>query len=159
MIVVSDTSSISNLIQIGEIELLRATFSTVVVPDAVYAEICRIESNRIALTSLEWIERKSVSNTTLKDRFLLRLDAGEAEAIVLAMELSADYLLIDESLGREIAKELGLTITGILGVLLRAKSEGHISEIKPFIDRLVNEAGFRLNKNLIANTLYQAGEA
>ncbi len=158
MIVVSDTSCVSNLIQIGEIDLLRAVFSSVVIPDAVYAEISKIDDNRIVLESLEWIERKTVSNVTLRNQFLLRLDAGESEAIVLAIELSADYLLIDESLGRSIAKEFGVSITGILGVLLRAKSEGHIAAIRPFIDRLVIHAGFRLSKDLIADTLYQANE-
>jgi uncharacterized protein len=158
MIIVSDTSPISNLLQIGEIELLRLIFSRVIIPDAVYREICEVEANRTALIQLDWIERMTVSDTTLRDRLLLTVDPGEADAIALAVELSADYLLIDEALGRSVAKDLGLNITGLLGVLLRAKRDGHITQIKPYLDRLVNEVGFRLSAALIDDALYQAGE-
>jgi uncharacterized protein len=158
MIIVSDTSPISNLLQIGEIELLRLIFSRVIIPDAVYHEICEVEANRTALIQLDWIERMTVSDTTLRDRLLLTVDPGEADAIALAVELSADYLLIDEALGRSVAKDLGLNITGLLGVLLRAKRDGHITQIKPYLDRLVNEVGFRLSAALIDDALYQAGE-
>lgn len=158
MIIVSDTSPISNLLQIGEIELLRSTFSRVIIPDAVYLEICEVEASRIALSELEWIERLAVSDSALRDRLLQTLDPGEADAICLALELSADYLLIDESLGRSVARDMGIPITGLLGVLLRAKRDGHIAQIKPYIDRLVNEVGFRLSNALIADALYQANE-
>jgi uncharacterized protein len=158
MIIVSDTSPISNLLQIGEIELLRLIFSRVIIPDAVYREICEVEANRTALIQLDWIERMTVSDTTLRDRLLLTVDPGEADAIALAVELSADYLLIDEALGRSVAKDLGLNITGLLGVLLRAKRDGHITQIKPYLGRLVNEAGFRLSAALIDDALYQADE-
>lgn len=158
MIIVSDTSPISNLLQIGEIELLRLTFSRVVIPNAVYHEICEIDANRVALSNLPWIERLTVSDTALRDRLLRIVDPGEADAIALAVELSSDYLLIDEALGRSVAKNLGITITGLLGVLLRAKHDGHIVVVKPYIDRLVNEAGFRLSAALIDDTLHQAGE-
>jgi uncharacterized protein len=158
MIIVSDTSPISNLLQIGEIELLRLTFSRVIIPDAVYREICEVEANRVALIQLDWIERMTVSDTTLRDRLLLTVDPGEADAIALAVELSADYLLIDEAIGRSVARDLGLNITGLLGVLLRAKRDGHITQIKPYLDKLVNEVGFRLSAALIDDALYQAGE-
>lgn len=158
MIVVSDTSPISNLLQIGEIELLRLTFSRVIIPDAVHHEICEVETSKSALSELNWIERLTVSDVALRDRLLEIVDPGEAEAITLAVELSCDFLLIDEALGRNVAKKLGITITGLLGVLLRAKNDGHIVLVKPYIDRLVNEAGFRLSASLIDDALQQAGE-
>lgn len=89
---------------------------------------------------------------------LERIDIGEAEAIALAVEISADYLLIDEAIGRDIARSMGIKITGLLGVLLRAKRGGHVDLIKPYIDRLVNEANFRLSASLIDEALFQAGE-
>jgi len=158
MIIVSDTSPISNLLKIGEIDLLRLTFSQVRIPDAVFVEICRIEAHRIALESLNWIERASLTDVSLLNELRDKVDIGEAEAIALALELSADYLLIDENLGRSIALDMGLKITGLLGVLLRAKADGHISLIEPYVDRLVRDANFRLSPALIADALYQAGE-
>lgn len=69
------------------------------------------------------------SNTTKKLRN--ELDEGEADAITIACEIGADLLLIDEALGRKIAHQEGLRITGILGVLLDAKNQGLISHVKP----------------------------
>ena len=158
MIIVSDTSPISNLLQIGEIGILRAVFARVIIPPSVYSEICEVEESRQALANLDWIESREVAETGLQDQLKQTLDPGEAEAIALAIELSADSLLIDESLGRSVADQLGVRITGLLGVLLEAKDGGHISAVRPFIDRLVSEAGFRLGRELINDVLYQAGE-
>lgn len=158
MIVVSDTSAISNLLRIGEIDLLRLTFSRVLIPTAVYDEIYKIEANRKALENIDWIERVEISEIGLRDELLRRLHKGEAEAIALAVELSADFLLIDEAEGRRVARSMGVRITGLLGVLSRAKIDGHIDLIRPYIDRLVLEANFRLGQSLIDETLFQAGE-
>lgn len=81
------------------------------------------------------------------------LDSGEAEAIALAIELKADYLLMDEIKGRQIAENFGIKVTGILGVLIKAKEEGLIAEVKPYLQKLVNEAGFWLNPKLIEKIL------
>ena len=140
MIVVSDTSAISNLLKIDAVDILRLTFGRVIIPDAVYEEICEVRSHRLILSRLGWIDR------------------GEAEAITLAIRLSADYLLIDEAEGRGIARQLGVKIVGLLGVLSIAKENGHIERIKPYIDRLIHEARFRLSRELIEETLHQAGE-
>lgn len=158
MIVVSDTSAISNLLRIGEIALLRLTFTRVLIPTAVYDEICSVEENRRALKIIDWIERVEISEIGLGDELSRRLHKGEAEAITLAVELSADYLLIDEAEGRSVARSMGIRITGLLGVLSRAKIDGHIDLIKPYIDRLVLEANFRLGQSLIDELLFQAGE-
>lgn len=158
MIIVSDTSPISNLLQIGEIDILRAVFDRVIIPASVYSEICEVDESRRALADLDWIENREVTDTGLQDQLKQTLDPGEAEAIALAIELSADYLLIDESLGRSVADQLGVRITGLPGVLLQAKDGGHITAVKPYIDRLVAEVGFRLGRELINDVLYQAGE-
>lgn len=90
---------------------------------------------------------------------LQQLDRGEAEAIRLALRFRAqDHLLIlDERLGRIQARRLGLTITGSLGVLLRAKQSGLISSIKPLIDQLLAK-GFYLSPVLVQRVLEVAGE-
>lgn len=86
------------------------------------------------------------------------LDIGEAEGIALALELEADLLLIDERLGRMTAKYFDLEILGLLGILVQAKQEGLINEIRPLLDQLRFEIGFRISKQLYREVLRLAQE-
>jgi predicted nucleic acid-binding protein len=158
MIVVSDTSPISNLLQIGDLDLLRLLFEEIVIPHDVFLEICKVKEQAEILANQDWITPVGISDTALKDKLLKDLDKGEAEAIVLAIELNADYLLMDETKGRAIAESYNVKVIGILGVLLQAKEKGFISEVKPHLDKLVNEAGFWLNPNIIKKVLELAKE-
>ena len=88
----------------------------------------------------------------------IRLMSGEAEAIVLAGELHADYLLMDEAAGRAVAIRCGLRVIGLLGLLLRAKDRGMIPAIAPLLDTLEREAGFWMTADLKRRVLDQAGE-
>ena len=158
MIVVSDTSPITNLLQIGELDLLRRIFGEIIVPIQVFNELCQIESQKNVLGKQEWIKSATPSNRKLKDDLLEKLDEGESEAIALAIELKADYLLMDEQAGRLIAQSYGIKVTGILGVLIQAKDKGLISEVKPLLEGLVSDAGFWLNPKLIEEVLKLVGE-
>jgi uncharacterized protein len=109
---------------------------------------------------VDWLDVRSVSDQSQvmlleRDR---RLDPGEANAIVLALELKATQLLIDERLGRVEAKRQGLRITGILGVLLAAKRQGLILAVRPILDRLIGGANFRISNQLYDEILTLAGE-
>jgi uncharacterized protein len=86
------------------------------------------------------------------------LNAGEAEAIVLAKEISADRLLIDERKGRRLAQAEGVRVIGLVGVVLLAKRKGLIPNARELIERLVNEAGVYLDPELINSALQTLGE-
>ena len=86
------------------------------------------------------------------------LHEGESEALALADEHDARLILLDEKKGRQKAKEIGLTVKGIVGVLQEAKEKGLIDVIKPLLIRL-QANGIRLSESLINNALQEAGEA
>lgn len=86
------------------------------------------------------------------------LDADESEAIALALELRSDLLLLDERRGRSIANQLGINVTGLLGVLLVAKQRGCLNAIKPLLHDLSNVAGFWIDRELYRLVLASAGE-
>ena len=85
------------------------------------------------------------------------MDLGESEAIVLALEKQASYLIIDEFTGRQIADQYGLTVIGLLGVLVQAKQKGLIQAVKPHLEAL-RQQGFRLSQSLIDMVLKRLGE-
>lgn len=157
MVVVSDTSSISNLIQIGLVELLRDLYGEVVITPAVQRELYRIDSQIAIIEKLSWIKVQMPKNQKMVLELLEKLDLGESESIVLAMEMNADYLLIDESLGRRIATELGIQVTGLLGVLIQAKKLEKISELASYVQDL-RRVGFRLNQKLVQSVLEKLDE-
>ncbi|WP_239005371.1 DUF3368 domain-containing protein [Gloeothece citriformis] len=87
-----------------------------------------------------------------------KLDQGEAEAIILAVELNADQLLIYERLGRQEAIKLGLSLTGVLGVLLIAKKRGLIDNVKLVMDELISQTTIRVRNQLYNLILREANE-
>jgi predicted nucleic acid-binding protein len=84
------------------------------------------------------------------------LDSGEAEAITLALETRAKWVLLDESEARRIAKDLGLKVTGVLGILLRACRQKRIPSLRTEIERLREKAGFFIADHLIEDLLKQS---
>lgn len=132
--VVSNTTPIIALSVIGRLNLLRELYAEVMIPPAVFSEILAGGTSRTGVAELRragWIQTKSLQDPRRAD-LLVNLDRGEAEAIALAMEIDADLLLIDERLARRHALGLGLTITGSLGVLLKAKERGACSKAPTF---------------------------
>jgi predicted nucleic acid-binding protein len=161
MIIVSDTSPIINLAVIGQLSLLQKLYGTVVVPQAVYEEIVIEGAGQAGATEVaqaDWIEIKGITNRPLVTSLEGELDIGEAEAIVLAVELKADLLLIDERKGRIVANRLGVNSIGLLGVLIRAKHEGMISAVGLIMDELRSKAGFWIDDELYNYILQVAGE-
>ncbi len=158
MIVVSDTSPITNLIRIDQLDLLQQLFEIVIIPRKVYEELSEYETQKDEIDNRTWIFIKDVENSIEVNELEDKLDIGEAEAIVLAKELKAAFLIIDERKGRKIAEEKGLHIVGLLGVLISAKTKGYLKELKPLLDKLVYEIGFRVSEKLYKKILEEVGE-
>jgi uncharacterized protein len=158
MPVVSNTSPILNLAIVDQLELLRRQFGKILIPNAVLDEL-KIDEERLGSQAIRgaissgWVQAQRVSNEPLAQLLKQTLDRGESEAIALSVELTADWTLLDEREGRKAAKSLGLKVTGILGILLRAKQTGEIESLQPIIDELINKAGFRIAPELLAQVL------
>jgi predicted nucleic acid-binding protein len=161
MIVVSDTSPINYIVKIDQLTLLKKLFGEIIIPHEVYYELLKYNETARALNqvsvqsfiSVQQIELPSALPELLKD-----LDKGEQEAILLAKQLNADILLIDEISGREAAKKFQLRVVGLLGVLELAKAQGYIAEIKPLLKTLVEVHGFWINNDLVTEVLRKAKE-
>jgi len=134
--------------RIGQLELLPSLF-VVHAPQGVAEEFGRIPA---------WLHVRPVELTALLEELLLKLDQGEAEAIVLAHTMAGARLLLDERRGRAVAQSLGLPVTGTAGILLAAKAVGLLTEIRPLLDALIHEHDFRLSERHYAQVLSEAGE-
>lgn len=163
MPVVSNTSPVLNLAIIGRLPLLQQQFGEIWLPPVVISEL-RIDEDLPGVQTVRealaegWIHIQAVEDIGLVEVLRRDLDGGEAEAIALAIQLKADHILLDEKEGRRIAKTLGLRSTGILGVLLRAKQEGHLPSVRETIEQLQIQAGFRIGMELLAGILRESGE-
>ena len=124
MPVVSNSTPLIHLAKIDKLDLLKEFFGEVFIPEAVYRE-CVLEGkgseDSEPIEKADWIKVVRIKDETLKKSLMLELDEGESEAIVLALEVNSELLLIDDYDGREIARALGLKVTGTIGVLLKAK--------------------------------------
>jgi predicted nucleic acid-binding protein len=144
LIVVSDTSPILNLAAVDKLQLLGDLYGEIVIPPAVAQEL---ERNGIQ-TAPSWARIVAAQNQEEVRYLREQLDAGEAEAIVIAGELGADVLLVDEKRGRRIAANRGLEVTGLLGVPAEAKARGLIPSCKPILDSMIRIAGFSIGDDL-----------
>lgn len=161
MPVVSNSSPLISLAAVGQLSLLERLCGQVVIPAAVYAEVALAGRGRpgAALTAtVPWIATRAVQNTALVTQLRRNLNAGEAEAIALAVEVQAGLLVIDERRARNEARQLGLAVTGVVGILLEAKALQLIPAIKPVLDALLAAAGYRLSARLYREALRLAGE-
>ena len=153
MPVVSNTSPIMNLAIIGELSLLRDQFGEVLIPGAVLEEL-RVEENLPGSQSVSdalkagWIRIEAVKQDSLVRAMERDLDKGEAEAIALAMQVNADWVLKDERDGRKAAKSMKLKVVGVLGILLKAQRKGRSRSFKQAMDRLREKAGFYVRTDL-----------
>jgi hypothetical protein len=161
MIVVSDTSPISNLLIIDRIYILKDLFSEVTIPPAVDSEILELKKFNVDISSYRnagWIQVSTPSNIHKVTALERNLDEGESQAIALAIEIKCDLLLIDERIGTKIARDEGLNTIGLIGVLIKAKEKGLIPNLKTVLTELRTSAGFWIGDALQERILKDAGE-
>lgn len=160
-VVVSDTSPIRALNNLGLIDLLRELYAEVVVPTAVDAELRQPRDGEqpIDLSQLVFISIRAPSSAVDVAAFRTKLDPGESEALALAVEMRADLILMDEKAGRSSAGRLGITTTGTFGVLVEARRLGLVAALAPLIDRLRDEHRFFVTPEVRARVLLAVGES
>jgi hypothetical protein len=145
MIVISNSTPLIALAKINHLQLLKEYFGGILIPEEVYDEVVRRGSGLAGASEIaacDWITRAQVTNRLAVDALCISLDRGEAEAIVLASEKNG-LLIIDDGEGRKAARQLGLKITGTIGILLLASKERKL-DLRSALDDL-KAAGFHLS--------------
>jgi predicted nucleic acid-binding protein len=158
--VISNTSPLQYLHQVGGLDLLRTLVGTLVIPPAVVRELAEGRARGIDLPdpeSLDWIVVR-VPRSTPALPLLADLGPGEAEVLALVLESAGAVAILDDALARRMAESLHLPLTGTLGVLVDAKKAGLLHAVAPLLDSL-DALGFRLASRTRAAVLALAGEA
>jgi predicted nucleic acid-binding protein len=157
---VVNTSPLVFLGNLGRLELLRHEGREVCLPQAVAEEIAEkpdAAAQAVQAACATWLQVRNVTDQTAVTLVQASLHKGEAEAIVLATELHAERLVMDDQDARQFAIRCGLTVIGTLGILLAAKQRGAIASLRAEINALAS-LGFRANPRLVTAVLQSAGE-
>jgi len=161
MIVVANTTPLIGLASIQKFNLLQQLFGEIYIPQAVYDEAVaagREEGGaKREVSGATWIKIVQVQDRLAVEVLLDELDLGEAEVIVLARELNADWVLMDERKARRKLAQMGINRIGTLGILLKAKQARHLDTIRPEIDKLQKQS-FRMSHDVMEVVLKEAGE-
>ena len=156
-LVVSDTSPLLNLALIDRFDLLETQFSSITVPTHVWTELTEGDAGVDALVALRdkgFLSIVEVEESELFTEIGHELDRGETAAICHAIERDADLVLIDEKDGRCVARRHGLTVTGVIGILLRGANNGNVA-LQTELDAL-RDAGFWISDRLYSKVLRKA---
>lgn len=160
MRVVSDTSPISNLAMIGRLDFLRRLHGTILISPVVAAELSRLR-HPVGLAAIEaaladgWLK---IEPLAIPAPDISGLHAGETESIALALSEPGATLLMDEADGRKAARARGVTLGGVVGVLIAARKKDWIPALKPELLALRLQARFFLSPRFFAEALAVVGE-
>jgi len=157
MKVVVNTTPLISLACVGRLDLLERLFGGIILAEAVFREIKAKQSHAYVEIDQPWIEIRPIAGQMYKQLLLSQLDSGEAETIILAQEIQADYVVIDENRGYRLARQAGLPVVRTLSLLLRAKQKGYVTQIKPILDEMVAR-GRWYSPAVCRAMLLQAGE-
>ncbi|MEH2054636.1 MAG: DUF3368 domain-containing protein [Nostoc sp.] len=160
IIVINTAPLISIIAAIGDLRILQSLYTQVLVPFEVCQEILAGGASGFAVSEFEdadWLQKSQVPLTNISPFLLNSLDLGEASVIQLALNENIQTVCIDEAAGRRVARLSGLSVTGTIGILLRAHREGYPIDIKQAIDRMIAR-GIRLSETIINFAVQQTGE-
>ena len=157
--VIVNSTPIISLSKAGCLYLLKELYGQVSIPTAVKEEVTRKnDSVKAELENSEWIHVEPVTNSASKSMYKAKLHDGEVEVMILAQEYEGDHLvIIDDGSARRTADYLGLTLTGTIGVLIKAKEKGLINAVMPFIAKMEKQ-GIFFSDELKARVKRVAGE-
>ena len=158
--IVVNTTPLISLCYLERLDLLKLLYGNISIAQAVYDEITA-KPDSIANVQInaaqKWINVVKIKNEMAKVFYKSQLHDGEVETMILAKELNADLLIIDDKNAKKHAKYLGLNVTGTLGVLLKAKELGYITSIRPLIDKLLTK-NIYIGNSIVQFCLKEAGE-
>lgn len=162
MKIVTNSTPLIELSKINQLNLLREVYGSILIPEEVYVEVVVDGAGKqgaVEVGAAEWIHRQSVTDMNLVKALRNQKDLhlGECATIVLAQEIDADQVILDDSAARQEAIIQGLPVIGTVGVLLVAKTQGIIPTIKPILDNLRLQ-GTRISQSLYHQTLAKADE-
>jgi predicted nucleic acid-binding protein len=155
-IVTNTTPLIALAVATDGLEILRTLYDRVIVPLEVAEEIHAIGTNAPGVKAFDdatWLERLD-KPAVLTPYLRNSLDGGEASVIQNALDLQIPLVCIDESVGRRVARLSGLTLTGSIGVLIKARKQGYAVSISQAIDRM-REHGIWLSAEVVRYALAQ----
>ena len=139
----------------------RSISSGILIPPAVWKEVVKQGKKRPGehqVATSNWIEVHDIRRQDIAKLLKQELDEGEAEAIVLADEVKAEVILLDERDALKTAKNLGLSVLGTVGILIWAKRAGKIVNLREILDDLQGRARFRISQTLYKRVLIEVGE-
>ena len=158
--VVCNTSPFQYLHQIGQLSILPALAGSIIVPPAVLVELDAGVALGLDLPqpeNLKWVKIQAPISA-IAVSLITDLGPGESQVLMLALEMPGSVALLDDALARRVAMAKGIPIKGTLGLLLDAKHSGHLTAVKPSLDRL-QEMGFHLAQQTREAVLKLAGES
>lgn len=142
------------------LNILKEIYGSIIIPKAVFDEVtAKKDSACLQIKqNLDWITVETITNIEDRKMYKAKLHAGEVDVMILTQaDPKADLVIIDDNAAKKTAKYLGLTVTGTLGVLIKAKQSGIISSVKNAITKIQSN-GFYINENIIKLALKQVGE-
>jgi len=155
--VVVNTTPLIALSEIGKLSLLKDLYGEVYIPKAVLNEVESEPAFTEVRASSDWIHVVDVKDDSQKKLFQTRLHAGEVEVMLYAIESQADLVILDDKLARRTAKYMGLTISGTVGMLVKAKERGFLKEVKPVLESLIQN-GLFVSPEVRQMVLHEADE-
>ena len=159
--VISNATPLIAFSRINQLSLMQEIVGKLIIPEAVAEEISNYpltSPDSIVLSDQPWIKIEILKSNSQLQLLLPILDRGEAAVIALALERRAKLVLMDELTGRKVAKSLQLSVTGSVGLLIKAKQTGKIQAIEPFLTAM-QKAGLYLSQRFIAEVLKQMNES